>query len=51
MFSKEHYFYFLLSLKRSERFLLSLPPGPGINYGNDKFLSSKCEILEPVSYK
>ena len=37
---------FVLSLKHSERFLLSLPPGQ--NCSNDKSLSPKYEILGPV---
>ena len=47
LFSKESYSHVLLSLKGSEQFLLSLPPGQIC--GNNKFLSSKYGILEPDS--
>ena len=38
-------FNFLLSLKCSESFLLSVPPD--LNCGNDESLLLMCEILEP----
>ena len=50
MFSKEFYVFkiptFLLSLKRSERFLPLLPPG--LNYVDDIYLSPKYENSEPL---
>ena len=50
MFSKEFYVFkiptFLLSLKRSERFLPLLPPG--LNYVDDISLSPKYENFEPL---
>ena len=46
MFSRELYSHFLLSLKRSERFLPSLPPG--LNYVDDIYLSPKYENSEPL---
>ena len=50
MFSKEFYVFkiptFLLSLKRSERFLPLLPPG--LNYVDDISLSPKYENSEPL---
>ena len=46
LLSKKHFnSFFLQSLKCSELFLKSLPPG--LNCGNDESLSPKYEISEP----